>query len=103
MALIRWAEPALSELDAIAEYIALENPTAARALVARVLKTIERLERHPYSGRIPREISTGRYREIVEGPCRVLYRPTDSEVYILHVMRNEQNLRRYLLGERDTS
>jgi plasmid stabilization system protein ParE len=31
-----WTEPALSDLDAVADYIALENPDAARALVQRV-------------------------------------------------------------------
>jgi len=33
MAEVVWTEPALSELDAIADYIALENPDAARELV----------------------------------------------------------------------
>jgi len=33
MAEVVWTELALSELDAIADYIALENPDAARELV----------------------------------------------------------------------
>jgi len=31
MAEVTWTEPALQELDAIAEYIALDNPAAAPA------------------------------------------------------------------------
>jgi len=36
MAEIVWTEPALSDLDASADYIALDNPIAAAALVQRV-------------------------------------------------------------------
>ncbi|BBI50443.1 hypothetical protein HORIV_28640 [Vreelandella olivaria] len=35
MAEVVWTEPALQELDAIAEYIALDNPAAANHLVKR--------------------------------------------------------------------
>jgi plasmid stabilization system protein ParE len=40
---IIWSEPALSDLDAIADYIALESPTAAAELVRRVFPHIEQL------------------------------------------------------------
>jgi toxin ParE1/3/4 len=33
MAEIIWAEPAIQDLDAIADYIALDNPMAARQMV----------------------------------------------------------------------
>ena len=36
MAKVIWTEPALSDLDAIADYIALDNPKAAHDLVQRV-------------------------------------------------------------------
>lgn len=38
MAEVIWTEPALQELDAIAEYIALDNFTAASQLVSAVSK-----------------------------------------------------------------
>ena len=38
MAEIIWTEPALQELDALAEYIALDNSDAARNLVQKVFK-----------------------------------------------------------------
>ena len=41
MAEIVWTEPALNDLDAIADYIALENPAAASELVRRVFERIE--------------------------------------------------------------
>ena len=36
MAEVIWAEPALNDLDAIADYIALDNPEAARQLMQKI-------------------------------------------------------------------
>jgi len=101
MARLIWTEPALSDLDEIAEYIALENPLAARSLVQGVLSTVERLGRHPGSGKIPDELEGTRYREVVSGPCRIFYRHSKGEVLILYVMRSERELRNFLLEDRD--
>ncbi len=100
MAEIVWTDPALSDLDAIADYIALENPTAAAALVARVLAHVEQLADHPESGSRPRELGRSRYRQIVEPPCRVFYRHDGRRVFILHVMRSERLLRKGRLAAR---
>lgn len=92
MAQIVWTEPALADLQAIAEFIALENPNAARTLVRRVIEHVEQLADHPERGSRPPELKRSRYRHIVEPPCRVFYRH-DDVVLILHVMRTEQVLR----------
>ena len=47
MAEIIWAEPALSDLDTIANYIALDNPEAARRLVRKIFEHVGHLEDHP--------------------------------------------------------
>ena len=101
MARLVWTEPALSDLNDIAEYIALENPVAARALVQRVFAAVERLQEHPASGKIPAELEGGRYREVLCGPCRVFYRHAQGQVLILYVMRSERELRNYLIEDRD--
>jgi toxin ParE1/3/4 len=93
MAQIVWTEPALNDLDAIADYIALENPTAAAELVRRVFAHVEQLEAHPESGSKPPELGHSRYRQIVEPPCRVFYRFDGEKVFVLYVMRAEQLLR----------
>jgi toxin ParE1/3/4 len=99
MAQLVWTESALSDLNDIAEYVALENPEAARALVRRLLSTVERLEQHPSSGKFPAELEGKRYREVVSLPCRIFYRHTQSEVIILYVMRSERQLRNFLIKE----
>jgi plasmid stabilization system protein ParE len=93
MAQIVWTEPALNDLDAIADYIALENPAAAAELVRRVFAHVEQLEAHPESGSKPPELGHSRYRQIVEPLCRVFYRFDGERVFVLYVMRAEQLLR----------
>jgi toxin ParE1/3/4 len=101
MAEVIWTEPALSDLDAIADYIALESPDVARALVKRVFQHVDQLVDHPRSGPKPQELRGWRYRHIVEPPCRILYREDSGQVFILHLMRAERRLPPGLLRSRD--
>jgi toxin ParE1/3/4 len=94
MAEIIWTEPALSELDEIADYIALDNPNAARELVQRVFAHVAQLTNHPESGSRPPELRGSRYRQVVEPPCRIFYRVDHGTVIILYVMRSQRRLRR---------
>lgn len=98
MAEVIWTEPALQDLDAIAEYIALDNPTAASQLVERIFAGTERLADFPQSWRAPPELPNSVYREVVVPPCRVFYREDERRIFILHVMREERQLRAYMLG-----
>lgn len=50
MAQIIWTEPALQDLNEIAEYIALDKINAAKELVQKVFSNTDRLEEHPKSG-----------------------------------------------------
>ena len=100
MAEIVWSEPALADLDSIADYIALENPVAAAELVKRVFGHVEQLVEHPDSGSRPQELGHSRYRQIVESPCRIFYRHDGHKVFILHVMRSERLLRMRRLTSR---
>jgi toxin ParE1/3/4 len=101
MAQLIWAEPALSDLNQIAEYIALENPAAASSLVKQVFSAVERLEQHPASGRIPTELEGRRYREAVSGPCRIFYRHSQDQIFVVCILRSERQLRNFLLEDRD--
>jgi len=98
MAQIIWTEPALDDLNNIAEYIAVSNPNAAKQLVENVFSKVQTLEPLPDSGKVPEEISNLNYREVVVNPCRVFYKVDNASVYILHVMRQERDLRKFLLS-----
>ncbi len=93
MAEVIWTEPALNDLDAIADYIALDNPEAARRLVRKIFRHVGQLADYPRSGSKPPELKGWRYRQIVEPPCRVFYRQEGPRVFILYVMRSERLLR----------
>ncbi len=101
MAQIIWTEPAVDDLNEIAEYIALDKPSAAKSLVNEVLKKVKRLETFPNSGRKPPELDETRYREIVVPPCRIFYRTENMKVFILYVMRSERKLRKFILEARN--
>lgn len=100
MAEIIWTEPALSDLDAIADYIALENPVAAKELVQRVFEHVDHLAAHPKIGSKLPEYRNWRYRQMIEPPCRIIYRQEKNSVFIVHVMRGEQLLKRKKLHRR---
>ena len=92
MARLIWTEPGLDDLDAIGDYIAIEDPVAAARLVPRVFRHVEQFEAHLNSSSQPPELSGSRYRQIMEPPCRVFHRHDGERVLILHVMRSEQLL-----------
>ena len=97
MAEVGWTSPALDDLNDIAEYIALSNIQAAKNLTQKVFDKISRLESHPESGKRSPELINLNYREINVNPCRIFYKVDSDKVYILHVMRQERDLRRFLL------
>jgi toxin ParE1/3/4 len=101
---INWTGAALRDLDAIAEYIAVDKPEAAAALVRRVVEHVDKLKTHPQLGpAIPELRPNNRFRQIVEPPCRVFYRHDISKdiCHILHVTRGEKLFQKRLLLRRD--
>jgi len=101
MARLIWTEPALQDLEEIAEYIALDNISAAKRLVLKVFTVMEKLEQFPNSGRRPPELKRTQYREKIVGPCRIFYRVEKESIYVLYIMRGERELRNYILFERN--
>ena len=94
MARIVWADPAIHDLDAIADYIAVENPAAARKLVHQVLAAVARLQKFPLLGSSPVELVGLPYRQLIVSPCRIFYRVETKVIYIVHVLRGELLVRR---------
>jgi toxin ParE1/3/4 len=99
MAQIIWTEPALNDLDEIAEYIALDKPSAAKNFVRDVFEKVDRLKQFPDSGRKPPELKKTRYKEIIVKPCRVFYRKDGEKIHIVHLMRSERDLRKFILDD----
>ncbi len=99
MAQIIWTASATNDMDEIAGYIALSNINAAKKLIKNIKTKVERLELFPESGRVPEDSVKQSYREVVINPCRVFYRIEDDKVFIIRVLRQERDLRNYIIQE----
>jgi plasmid stabilization system protein ParE len=80
---VRWLRRALANLDAEAEYIAVDNPAVGR-VVPRILRAVDLLKKNPAVGRAGRVAGT---RELVVAgtPYIVPYRVRGEAVEILRV------------------
>ncbi len=93
MAEVIWTEPALAQLDAIADFIALDKPDAAASLVRRIFAATERFEKFAKMGRRIPEFGHPHYRQLWIAPCWVYCRQDGRRVYVLHVRRAERPLK----------
>ena len=101
---IRYAQQAVDDLDAIFDYICLDNPDAARKMLQSFKISIGRLASTPYLGAAlrtdsPLLISSG-YRYIVVSPYLVFYRVVDDEVRIGRILHSRQDWLSLLFGMR---
>ena len=88
---LRLAPRARHDLRRITTFIALDNPTAARAVVERILERCADLLDFPQQGR-PAE--RGRRELVIVGtPYIVVYRVVGDEVHILRVLHGKQQER----------
>lgn len=94
--LVRWQEQALRDLEETHAFLAERNPEAARRFARQILEASERLETHPRMGRIAQDLwPANRYRSLVVGHCRLIYRIEDNVIWLLRVWdtrRNPENL-----------
>lgn len=87
---IRWQLSAISDLANIRDYIAERNPEAARSVTERALRSVERLERFPESGR-PGQVPDTR-EIIVHGlPYIIVYTRNDTGIDIVAVFHAARN------------
>jgi toxin ParE1/3/4 len=87
---IVWTEPASRDLEDIGDYIAKDNPAAARRVVRAIEAAVRRLARFPHSGRSGHRAGT---RELVvpRTPYIVPYRVGPRAVEILAVFHGARD------------
>jgi toxin ParE1/3/4 len=84
---IRWTGSALADLEAIGDFIALDNPVAAQRMMVGLVASVDALRDHPNLGRPGR--LTGTRELVVSGtPYVVPYRVQGDDVQILAVFRD---------------
>ena len=92
---IRWAGPALGDLESIRAFIETDDLRAARKVVLAILEAVERLDTTPWIGRPGRQPGC---RELVLGPVPfiVAYRVRSETVEVLRVLHTSRRWPRRL-------
>jgi addiction module RelE/StbE family toxin len=87
--ILRWSPTAISDLEAIRDYIAKDNPLAARKVANRIKESVNRLIDFPLSGRAGRVPGT---RELVIPGTSFIaaYTIQDDEARIASVLHGRQ-------------
>ena len=94
--MLRWTERAANDLVAIGEYIAADDPTAARAWVEKLRRQAMKASRMPRMGRVVPEIARDDVREVFQRSYRIIYRLIDDGIVVLTVFEGHR-----LLGKLD--
>lgn len=87
---LRWLSPALAQLDRVYEYIAQDNPKAARHVFKRIRGATQHLKRFPESGR-PGSVQGTRELPVTGLLYLVVYRITGDCVEILRVLHTSMD------------
>jgi toxin ParE1/3/4 len=82
---------ARSDLDAIYDYIARDNPRAAEALLDKIRTRFRLLAEQPSIGRTRPELAP-RLRGLPVGNYLIFYRPTDDGVEIARVLHGSRDI-----------
>lgn len=92
---VRWAEPALNDIERIVSFLRDRSPKAAAALHERVSAKVASLSRFPRRGRVVPElqrIGVTKIRELILGNYRLLYEINESGVLLVAVFDARRDL-----------
>ncbi len=87
-----WSPLAFDGASEIAKYIALDKPSAADRWIQEIFSKTEQLKSSPEIGRMVPEISDLRFRELIYGNYRIIYRIEPKQISILTIRHGKQIL-----------
>ena len=96
-----WAAVAESDLKQIVDYIAIDSPGNALQILKKMRQKVSSLYTLPERGRIVPELQGQGmqiYRELIVAPWQMIYRISDTTVYVLSVIDSRQNVEDVLLN-----
>jgi len=98
---VEWASVAEVDLKRIIDYIAIDSPGNALQILERIRQKVSALYTLPERGRIVPELKEqgiNIYRELIISPWRIVYRISDTTVYVLSIIDSRQNVEDILLN-----
>ena len=97
---VHWADVAESDLIEIVEYIAEDNPSAARRVFKEITERAEHLCHTPEKCRVVPELldqGIAIYREMIVAPWRIIYKIEKKNVFVLSVIDGRRKVEDVLL------
>jgi plasmid stabilization system protein ParE len=97
---VTWASTAENDLSKIITYLAQSSPGNAFKILQKIKKDVSNLYYSPEKCRVVPELydqGITQYRELIVSPWRIMYRISDSAVYVLSVLDSRQNIEDILL------
>ena len=91
---VRWSHEAVTDLEAIAEYISKDSAYYAAAFVEEILSVARSLDHFSERGRIVPEVGDSTVRELFVKGYRLLYKIGDDFVLVLGVIHGRRDLGR---------
>jgi plasmid stabilization system protein ParE len=89
---IRWAPFARDELRDDHAWLRERSPDAAKAFAARIRAAVATLAQHPEMGPLTRDtVPPGRYRHLISGWHRIIYRIDGRVVWIVRVFDSRRD------------
>ena len=92
MVRINWTRSAVEDLKSISDYISKDSVRYAKIQVFRLKSRTQVLKANPHVGRTVPEFVNERYRELIEGNYRIIYKVVDKKridiLAIHHVARD---------------
>ena len=98
---VEWAAVAEIDLKQIIDYIATDSPGNALQTLKKIRGKASSLYTLPELGRIVPELQSQGihiYREFIVAPWRIVYRISDTTIFVLSVIDSRQNVEDILLN-----
>lgn len=97
---VQWTQAAADDLESVIDFIADDSITSAVLVFQKLKARAARLTSFPQRDRVVPELKAHgmlTYRELIEGPWRILYRIEADTVYVLAVIDARRNVEDLLL------
>ena len=88
-----WTDAALTQLQAVHDFIVRESPTYALRTVDRITRRVAMIALTPFSAPNVPEFDRSDIREVFAKPYRIIYRVEGNAVEILAVIHAARDLR----------
>lgn len=96
---VYWTKEATLDLDEIVNYISKDRISAAKSIYKKIKSKCRELNTYPQRCRRVPELSDAgidNYREIIMSPYRVIFKLTDSIIYIIAVVDGRRDVETFI-------